>query len=199
MSNNIRKQLGFTLIEMLVVLTILAGLITIVVVPRISPLDRVRTVVRHLTVMTRQTQTAARLSGSIYRIVFEMPDDEKKSHSFWVESATQKDISLSMSNEDDKDKKDGEATSETNFAMDTKISKKKETLPSGFYFEDIQFSEKQKISQGKAYIYFFPQGFVTKAAIHITNKKQIHWTVILNPLTGYGQVLDTYRSIGETQ
>jgi general secretion pathway protein H len=193
-----KKQSGFTLIEILIVMVIVASLITIAI-PRISPIDRLRSSVRRLSVITRETQTGARLSGNIYRLVFEMFDDEKKPATFWVESATGKNVELTSSNEKDKDKKEGETTSETGFQPDAKITKKKETLPSGFYFEDIQFSEKQKITSGKAYVYFFPQGFVTKTVIHITNKKTIHWTIVINPLTGVSSMIDHYKSMGELQ
>jgi len=182
----------------MIVMVLVAALVTLAI-PKISPLDRLRTAVRRLTVITRETQTTARLSSNIYRLVFDMPEDEKKEHTFWVEAATKKGVALATSNKDDKDKHEGEETSETGFGADPKITKKKEALPSGFRFEDIEFSEKDKITSGKAYIYFFPQGFVTKAVIHITNKKNLHWTIVINSLTGYGQVLTEYKSIKDIQ
>lgn len=189
---------GFTLIEILIVLALVAGLV-MYTVPKLSSGDKVRAAVRRLTVITKEAQTAARLSGSVYRLVIVMPVDQKAEHSYWVERAIKKDMTLTLSNAGDEDKKDDEATSETGFQMDDKVTKKTETLPSGFYFEDIEFSEKDKVTSGKAYIYFFPQGLVTKAAIHLTNRKAIKWTIILNPLTGVGTVLTEYKSLKDVQ
>lgn len=189
---------GFTLIEILIVLALVAAL-AIYTVPKLSSGDQIRAAVRRLTVITKQAQTAARLSGSIHRLVINMPQEKDAEHTYWVERATQKDLTLAFSNEGDDDKDEDEATTETGFEMDEKTTKKAEELPGNFFFEDIEFSEKTKVTEGKAYIYFFPQGLVTRAAIHLTNKKAIKWTIILNPLTGVGTVLTEYKSIKDLQ
>lgn len=194
----LKTSKGFTLIEILIVLVLVAGLV-MYTVPKLSSGDKVRAAVRRLTIITKEAQTAARLSGSVYRLVIVMPEDEKKDHSYWVEKATQKNMALTLSDAGDKDKKEDESTSETGFEMDNKITKKMETLPSDFYFEDVEFSEKNKVTEGKAYIYFYPQGLVTKAAIHLTNRKAIKWTIIINPLTGVGTVLTEYKSLKDVQ
>jgi prepilin-type N-terminal cleavage/methylation domain-containing protein len=194
----LRTSRGFTLIEILIVLALVATLVTYAV-PKLSTGDQVRAAVRRLTVITKETQTAARLTGNVHRLVIDMPEDEKKEHQYWVETANQKGAKLSFSNEGDKDKKEDEDTSATGFEIDARTTKKAETLPSKFYFEDVEFSEKNKVLNGKAYIYFFPQGLVTKAAIHITNRKAIKWSIILNPLTGVGTVFSEYKSLKDVQ
>ncbi|MES2769749.1 MAG: prepilin-type N-terminal cleavage/methylation domain-containing protein [Bdellovibrionota bacterium] len=194
----LRTSRGFTLLEVLLVLGLVAGL-ALYAVPKLSSGDQVRSAVRRLTVITKQAQTAARLTGMVHRMVFTMPEDPNEPHTYWVERATQKDLTLTLSNENDEDKKEEEATSETGFEMDEKTTKKAEELPGKFYFEDIEYSEKNKVTTGKAYVYFFPQGLVTKAAIHLTNKKAIKWTIILNPLTGVGTVLTEYKSLKDIQ
>lgn len=194
----LRTSRGFTLLEVLLVLGLVAGL-ALYAVPKMSSGDQVRSAVRRLTVITKQAQTSARLSGLIHRLVINIDPDPKKDHTYWVERATQKDIALTFSNEGDDDKKEDEATSTTGWEMDEKTTRKEEELPSGFYFEDIEFSEKNKITQGRAYIYFFPQGLVSKAAIHLTNRKAIKWTIILNPLTGVGTVLTEYKGLKDIQ
>ena len=194
----LRTSKGFTLIEILIVLALIAGLATYTVT-KLSSGDQVRAAVRRLTVITKQAQTNARLSGLVHRMVFDLSADEKKPHTYWVERATQKDLTLTLSDEGDEDKKEDEATSATGFEMDEKTTKKPEELPGNFYFEDIEFSEKNKVTQGKGYVYFFPQGLVTKAAIHLTNKKAIKWTIILNPLTGVGTVLTEYKTLKDIQ
>lgn len=194
----LRTSRGFTLIEILIVLALVAGL-AIYTVPKLSSGDQVRASVRRLTVITKQAQTAARLSGLVHRLVIDMPEDPKSAHTYWVERANRKDLKLAFSNADDDEKKEGEETSATGFEQDEKTTKKKEELPGSFYFEDIEFSEKSKVEKGRAYIYFFPQGLVTKAAIHLTNRKAIKWTILLNPLTGVGTVLTEYKSLKDLQ
>lgn len=196
-TSHLTSSKGFTLIEILIVLVLIAGLV-VVAVPKLSSGDKVRAAVRKLTVITKQTQTNARLSGLVHRLVISMPGDDEE-HTYWVERATQKDLILVLSDKDDRNKKDDEATSATGFEMDEKSTKKPETLPSGFYFEDVEFDDKNKVSTGKAYIYFYPQGLVTRAAIHLTNRKAIRWTIILNPLTGVGTVLTDYKSVKDLQ
>lgn len=194
----LRTSRGFTLIEILIVLALVAGLATYTVT-KLSSGDQIRAAVRRLTVITKQAQTAARLSGLTHRLVIEMSEDPNEDHTYWVERATKKDINLVFSNDGDEDKKEDEPTSASGWEMDEKTTRKKEELPGGFFFEDIEFSEKNKVSQGKAYIYFFPQGLVSKAAIHLTNKKAIKWTIVLNPLTGVGTVLTEYKGINDIQ
>ncbi len=193
-----KNQQGFTLIEILIVLALVAGLV-VFSVPKLSSGDQVRAAVRKLTVITKQTQTNARLSGLVHRLVISMPEDPDEEHTYWVERANQKDLILVLSDKEDRNKKDEEATSATGFEMDERSTKKPETLPSRFFFEDVEFSEKNKITSGKAYIYFYPQGLVTRSAIHLTNRKAIRWSIVLNPLTGVGTVLTEYKSLKDLQ
>lgn len=192
------QERGFTLIEIIIVLALLAGLV-VFTVPKLSTRDQIRSAVRRLTVITKSTQTTARLTGSVHRLVVSMPGDDEEPHTYWVERATEKDIALSFSDEDDDDKREDEATSQTGFEMEPKITKKAEALPGELFFEDIEFSEKNKITDGRAYIYFFPEGLVTRAAIHLTNRKALKWTIIINPLTGVGTVLSEYKTLKDVQ
>ncbi len=192
------QERGFTLIEILIVLALLAGLI-VYTVPKLSTRDQIRSAVRRLTVITKQTQTTARLSGSVHRLVVSMPADEDQPHTYWVERATEKDIALTFSDAEDDDKSDDEPTSSTGFEIEARVTKRPETLPSKLFFEDIEFSERNKISEGKAYIYFFPEGLVSRAAIHLTNKKALQWTIVINPLTGVGTVLTEYKALKDIQ
>lgn len=193
-----KQEQGFTLIEILIVLALIAGLI-VFTVPKLSTRDQIRAAVRRLTVITKQTQTTARLTGAVHRLVVSMPGDEEEPHTYWVERATEKDIALSFSDEGDDDKDEDEATSQTGFEIEPKITKKPETLPGDLFFEDIEFSEKNRVTEGKAYIYFFPEGLVTRSAIHLTNRKALKWTIIINPLTGVGTVLTEYKTLKDVQ
>ena len=41
----------------------------------------------------------------------------------------------------------------------------------------------------RAYIYFFPEGIVEEAAVQITNRDQLIWTLATHPITGRTDVI----------
>ncbi len=60
------------------------------------------------------------------------------------------------------------------------------TLKSDVVLGDIYTPRLQKpLSEGRAYLYFFPMGMTEAAVIHLTDKKQeTFYTLIVHPLTG---------------
>jgi general secretion pathway protein H len=83
--------------------------------------------------------------------------------------------------------------------VDPSVLKTPLELPRGFIFEDLEFGEDKRVSSGKAFIYFFPQGFVTRAAIHISDKKTKKFTISVHPLTGQGYAVQEYVSLKEIE
>jgi general secretion pathway protein H len=58
-------------------------------------------------------------------------------------------------------------------------------------------NQREAISSGTAYLYFFPQGFTEKAMIFVAQGKNV-WTISVQPLTGkaqiFGEQLEVPRS-----
>ena len=68
-------------------------------------------------------------------------------------------------------------------------------LPEGVFFKDI-YAEHQieRVSAGKAYIYFFPQGYVEKAIINLRDEEdEVHYSLDVNPISGAVKIEAEYK------
>ena len=84
------------------------------------------------------------------------------------------------------------------FVTDSRVVKDPPALlPDGLYFESIEIGGDPivKVSEGRVYIYFFPQGYVQESAIHLTNRDTLNWTLVIQGLTGRVNIFDKYRSL----
>ncbi len=187
---------GMTLIEIMIVLVI----ITTVVVfgaPKLAGVGtQLRNTMRSLSVITKRLHHMARMNRKTYRLVFQL--GEGKQDVFWVESSEKPVALLSEKQSEDEahsvSKSDEKPASQ--FTVDTTILKNPAGLPNKIYFEDIELASRNVvITAGTAYIHFMPQGLAEEAAIHITDKKDIHWTILIHPLTGQGEVIGQYVSL----
>lgn len=180
---------GFTLIEIMIVLGIL-GAILAFGVPRMNFKNgNMKSVVRELSVLTRQVRNQARVKNRTYRIVFEMTE---KSGAYWVESADAgympltKEAEEKLAADSSSDKKHQQP-----FQKDESILKKEKSLPSGLFIGSVETPRSEDpVTQGKAYVYFTPEGLVERAAIQLTNRQQLTWTLIVNPLTGHADIME---------
>ncbi len=188
MINKNQTQSGFTLIEMVIVAGILAGMFALVL-PRISfKQNEVRKSSRDLMVLVKEIRNQARTTGRTHRLALELGERQTK---YWVETAPG--LVLPRSSEDvakneDKSVKDQFERSKRFF----KNSKENErTLPSKAWVKQIENSASGRpISQGLAYIYFSPQGLVQKSALQLTDGDKVTWTLIFNPLTGQTNLVE---------
>lgn len=178
----------------------------VLVLPRFSTVDRIKASVRKLNVVSKQVQNQARLTNTLHRIVIELtPQAEAKTEDknsfeqgFYVEVANSKSARVVADSASEEKPDEDEENPTTDFAPDTKLLKRKEVLPNNFFFKDVEFKDKI-IENGKAYIYFFPQGYVTQAAIHITNKDKINYTIIIHPLTGQTTIFNEEKRLKDLQ
>ena len=182
------KAAGFTLIEVMVVLGILAALLAIGL-PRMNINNtNIKNVVRQMSVVTREIRNQARLKNRTYRLALNM---DPKGSSYWIESADGP--VYAPSEETLKRLAEGppEQAPPSKFQKDQKILKKDRELPQPLHFGLLDLgrtAEPQKT--GTAYIYFSPEGLVEKAAIQITNGQALTWTLIINPLTGHADIVE---------
>ncbi len=188
-------QSGFTLIEIMIVLMLLAGLLSITL-PKLRPADKVKGLVRKITVLTKQTFMNARLRNRIQRFVITF---DEKNPTLLVEAATKADVQAILSEaEDAKPIDNSDSKPRAEFETDKTLMVHPLELPDGFIFEDVEYgTKKEKIKKGKAYIYFYPQGFATHSAIHISDGKEKKFTIIIQPLTGQSFASPEYTSLQE--
>lgn len=183
---------GFTLIEVMIVIAIIAGLIA-VGAPRLLKKDaNMKTVARQLTVLVKEIRNQAKLFNSTYRLVIRI---EQGHESYWVEKSNGPAL---IDTEKLKEEYEGKNKSDTKdkdappplFQIDKRLSKKEKTLPSNLHFAQVEtINMSQPVTSGLAYIHFFPEGLLEASAIQITDNKNT-WTLVFNPLTGQADIVE---------
>ncbi len=185
---------GMTLLEILIALTLVAGIMSLTL-PRLRSGDQAKAIIRKITVLARYVHSTSRLKGIPYRMVIEL--GQGSPNSLYVERGSTAVVSL-KSNEEINPQ--GSPAPKSDFLLDKGILKKPMELPKGYQFDDVEFGSKQeKVTTGKAYVYFFPQGFATKAAIHISDGKDKKFTIAIHPLTGQSYAAQTYVALKDIQ
>jgi prepilin-type N-terminal cleavage/methylation domain-containing protein len=184
---------GFTLIEIMFVMAIIAFVVGIGI-PRLGKNlgSQVRTLTRKIVVLNKDLHHMSRLRNKTYRLAISF-GDATHAGSMWVESANSKQLL---------DPPDATPTPQPHtsldkpppagpFSTDTELLKKPIVLPDAVKFEDVEIDPKGKpIQDGRAYIHFFPEGLVQEAVIHIGDGKTMHWSLVIEPLTGYTDVIE---------
>lgn len=193
---------GFTLIEMMVVLALVAAIV-VVAVPRLENSGtKLKRAVRHLSTISKRLHHLARLNRVTYRLVLEMSEDPDEPHRYWVEVsnrkvtvATEEQLEELARSQSDEEKKAGDG-----FNPDPTIIKRPQELPRGLFFEDVELSTRNSIVQaGRAHIHFMPEGFAEEAAIHLTDRENLKWSIVIHPLTGVAIVYPEYKSLKDLQ
>lgn len=183
---------GFTLIEVMIVIAIIAGLIA-VGAPRLLKKDsNSKAVIRQLVVLVKEIRNQAKLFNSTYRLVIRI---EPGHESYWVEKSNgpalidKEKLVEEYEGKNKNDDKDKEAPPPL-FQIDKRLSKKEKTLPSNLHFAQVEtINMSQPITSGLAYIHFFPEGLLEASAIQITDNKNT-WTLVFNPLTGQADIVE---------
>jgi general secretion pathway protein H len=197
-----KSERGFTLIEIMIVISIIAGVLIIGVPKMFSSSTAMRGAIRKIAVMTRDIRNNSRLYSVTTRLVLTL--DKKKGDSYAVESSPGVVLMASETKEKELEKltklqQDGEKT-KTDFAPEARVLKRVVGLPKGMMFEDVEKAgHTDIITEGKAYINFYPQGLAEEAAIHLGDGKTLHWTIVVNPLTGRADVYEKHVSLKEIQ
>lgn len=189
---------GFSLIEILIVLGIV-GFISVVAIPRFENTNtKMRREVRSITVLMKRLHHLARLNRQTYRLVIDFPENAE--HKYWVESTSRKVLFDNQGNRDKEKEKEAQEKNASEFQIDKGLTKKPIPLPNGIFFESLEIAGREEvISSGRAFIHFLPQGMAEESALILTDKKELNWTIELNPLTGQGEIIDGKAKLREVQ
>jgi general secretion pathway protein H len=189
----VNNQKGFSLLEIAIVLSIIGALIAIAAPRLFDKKSENRKVFREFILAGKDLKSRAKLSGLTYRLAFDLNEDQQ---SWWVEKSSKtvmlnkKQIEEAQENASRGLSDDPENKPPPDFQQDPTIFKKKQVLPSGYKFIQIESATVDIIySQGMGYIHFFPQGIIESASIQIEDPKKNIWTIIYNPLTGQTDVI----------
>lgn len=190
---------GFTLLELMVVIAIIAASVTIVL-PRIGNRNnQLRATLRNLTVVSRELHSKAKLFQVTYRLVIDMKEDPsgKTVQQYWVEKGNGPTPIKISADRIEKDK-DGKEVRVSDFKIDTSTTKEPKSLPTGLSFEFVELSRApEPIKTGRAYIHYLPQGLVEEAAIHLKTDRGQKYTISIHPLTGRAELISNETSLKE--
>lgn len=179
-----------TLLEIMIVLAIVIGIVSLAITNLQPPSRSVRADIRNILVLAKNLNQQAQLDGKMYRIAFDFGEEKS---TYWVESAARTTAaSPNPSATPFGGKDDKEEVDPSDFVPDTRMLKNKVTLPDGFKFVKIILVDQDlSFEQGLGYVHFFPQGLSDAAIIQIANKdKSLSWTLVTNPLSGNVQLID---------
>lgn len=200
----LKASKGFTLLEVMVTVAIIAGVVAMVL-PRINTRgNKAKSHIRKLTTLSKELRTRAKLNGSIYRLVIDMKDgiEGEENHTYWIERSNHKTLISEKELQEleearregtlEKDKDGKPKPVPGGFETDTQILKTVQELPTGLRFSELEKTNSDKpIISGRAYIHFFPQGLVEEAAIHLKISDENQWTITFHPLTGKADVVSS--------
>lgn len=195
-----RRDNGFTLIEIMIVLAIVVGVLAVGAPRLFSTSNTMRDQVRRLATLTREIRNNARLYNSTTRLAIQMSDE--KGFKYWVESAPGVVALLSEEQQDDLNRlteiQREEGQAKNDFSLEARILKEPVKLPRGMVFDEVEIGSKAKaISGGVAYIHFFPSGLTEESIIHLSDRKTLNWSIALNPLTGRAQIYEKKVTLRE--
>lgn len=188
------------------VTAIIAGAIAMAMPYITNRNSQTKSFLRKMTVASRELHTRAKLTGSAYRLVIEIPEvvdvNKPPEQKIWVERANGKVVLSEKEEERAKEREDEREEDRKKdprgFERDEAMSKKIPELPSGIRIEKVELSRmKTAVNGGKAFIHYLPQGLVDEAAIHIKGTGTQAWTIAIHPLTGRAELISKPISLKE--
>jgi general secretion pathway protein H len=83
------------------------------------------------------------------------------------------------------------------FKEDPSILSSRVRLPGTIHFEDIVTQHGGKVYEGETFTQFFPNGWVEETIIHLGDKRERHYSLLVMPLTGRVRIYDRYVEFAE--
>lgn len=194
------NQRGFTLVEILIVLAIIAAAMTMGVPRLFKKETKMGPIAHHLSILSREIRNRARMNHSTYRLVLIL---EKGKSQYYVERASRKvlidaeSIKAEMEKKPDSEKTDEPAPPPL-FQMETGILKKPKELPKTISLTSLETANTGgAITQGKGFIHYSAEGLVESAVLQITNPNNQTWSLVFNPLTGQVTIIEEAKNLSE--
>ncbi|MBC7742360.1 MAG: prepilin-type N-terminal cleavage/methylation domain-containing protein [Bdellovibrionaceae bacterium] len=187
-----QSERGFSLMEMAIVLVIIGAVIAIAAPRLFDKKSETRKVFREFILAGKDLRSKAKLYGTTYRLAFQLDAGQQN---WWVEKSTRVTLidKKKFENERNQSKETflkEEPKKPSDFQPDTTIFKKKQVLPKGYSFKHIESGTQEVVlTEGVAYIHFFPQGLIETSAIQIEEPKKNIWTLVYNPITGHSDII----------
>lgn len=170
-----------------------------------------RSKAKELVSLGKQVRARARLTGFVHRMVLDLgsKEEDQKSQSYWVETGSSSELLADQNfleiieqqkeeEENNTKEKEEEKKQEEEFTLTESLLKEPVKLNKGLRFHSLELShQKEAIMEGRAYIYFFPTGFIEEAALHIQIGENLNWTVFFRPYTGRVELVKKNLSLAD--
>lgn len=221
---------GFTIIEILIVLLIVGVLATIgASLLTSSYRSKSRELSWRMASTIRYLYTTAVTENKTVRLVFDFENDsylaeatldqvlledkekadKKVDIKNEVENKKQEEASIEAKKDGEESKEGGEKEKTVSYveplepsfgSLDSPLIEMR-SLPAGMFLKDIYTShDKDPIGSGKAYIYFFPNGYADGAIINFKDEEDVkHTSVKINPFNGSVDISQEYRTLEEAK
>ena len=211
-----RGRTGFTLIELVIVVSLLALIVTIVIPSVVNIIGAsLRSTAGEVAGAIRFTYDLAARKNVPFRLVFDL--DEQ---AYWVESASEKYLldkektAVSEGRVEESDKKEHQRRfidrsyieggemwqpkGKPAFSAFAGRYTKKKPLPDDIFFQDVWVAHQEdRVTAGQAYLYCFPTGMTERAVIHISDDAEDAFTLVVEALTGVVKVYPEYVEVEE--
>lgn len=205
-SFNIRNSLGLSLIEVMVVLTIVVLVISVGFSQFQNRSRTLKSKVKDFTNLGKQVRARARLTGFVHRIVldFGLKEEGQEDQYYWVETGSSADLladqefvkNIEQEKEEEENQEEEDEKKEKDFTLTESLLKEPVKLSRNLRFQSLELAHQQEaIVEGKAYIYFFPTGLIEEAALHIRLGEGLNWTIFFQPYTGRVETIKKHLSL----
>ena len=160
---------GFTLLELTVVLFIV-GLLVATLVPHFGNVGsaRLETTAKRLAAVVRYLAGEAALQNRTYRLNYDLDK-----HSYWITALVAS--------------RDGAEFQEDQSPLSRPVQ-----LPPTITFADVQAPGVGRVSAGRVYTHFLPQGYTDPTLIHLRDQSSRVVTVLIPSLTGEARIYEGY-------
>jgi type II secretion system protein H len=161
-----KKKVGFTLIEMMIVIAVL-GVMLSLIIPRLGELGdaNLKRSARHLTGMIRFLRDESQARKAVYRLRFDI-----QANRYWAEV-----MNVTSDNT-------------VEFRRMQSVIGTGGSLSGQTTFRDVQAAS----HPDDPYIQFTPDGWVENAVIHLRNGDNKDFTLLVNPLMGSTELREGY-------
>jgi general secretion pathway protein H len=204
-----RHQAGFSLVEVVIVLAVV-GMMFGTVAVSFQSLHRAkaRGVAQRLAAAIRYSYDRAVTTGSYFRLVIDLTGQkywaERSDERFYLvrgkESSTGRGLAPGEERKEEEERAKFSSTGNT--LIDPPAARKKarfesfkdSSLPKvelkDVHIRDIYTPrQSEAYTEGKTYLYFFPDGHTERAWIHVADEEGDVYTLVVHPLTGRVEIL----------
>jgi len=184
------NQKGLTLIELMVSMTIIGIMLAVVSVSYSSLTEaNLKEAAIKLGSTSRYLRNKAITKKAVFRLVYNFEDG-----TYQIEWTKDGFVIARPDQKTPTSKEEEPLIPAATFSADEEYLLEPVKLPRGVFFKDVWMPiMEEKRESGKAYTYFFPNGFVTKTIVHFRDEDdEDRYTLLIHPYSGRVEALTGY-------